>query len=373
MNNNTTVYIGMDVHHGSFTLCSLAEGEETPKNVQTIPADYLLVVKYINGLRKRYGEETDFICGYEAGCLGYSLYRSLKDCGQKCIILAPTTMAIEESNRRIKTDKRDAKNIAKCLRNHTYRAVHIPTEEDEQIKEFIRMRDDVKANLKRIKQQLLAFCLRHGWVYSETKHYWTQVHLKWLEQLKLEGVYQEVLDGYLIELKHLMETIDRYDKRIEALSQRDIYREPVNQLTCFLGVKRPTALSVLVEVGDFRRFPSAERFAAYLGIVPGEHSSSDSRNRLGITKAGNGHIRRLLVEAAQSYARGKVGYKSKVLIKRQEGNSAKVIAYADRANERLRRKYFQMMYRSKHSNVAKTAVARALACFMWGMMTGRIE
>jgi transposase len=235
------------------------------------------------------------------------------------------------------------------------------------------MRDDVKANLKRIKQQLLAFCLRHGWVYSETKHYWTQVHLKWLEQLKLEGVYQEVLDGYLIELKHLMETIDRYDKRIEGLSQRDIYREPVNQLTCFLGVKRPTALSVLVEVGDFRRFPSAERFAAYLGIVPGEHSSSDSRNRLGITKAGNGHIRRLLVEAAQSYARGKVGYKSKVLIKRQEGNSAKVIAYADRANERLRRKYFQMMYRSKHSNVAKTAVARELACFMWGMMTGRIE
>jgi transposase len=129
----------------------------------------------------------------------------------------------------------------------------------------------------------------------------------------------------------------------------------------------------MVEVGDFVRFPSAEQFAAYLGIVPGEHSSSDSRNRLGITKAGNTHVRKLLVESAQSYGRGKVGYKSRELLKRQKGNSAKVIAYADRANERLRRKYYQMILRGKSSNVAKTAVARELACFMWGMMTGRID
>ena len=105
MNNNTTVYIGMDVHHGSFTLCSLAEGEETPKNVQTIPADYLLVVKYINNLRKHYPEGTEFICGYEAGCLGYSLYHDLTNCGVVCVILAPSTMAIEGGNRRIRTDK----------------------------------------------------------------------------------------------------------------------------------------------------------------------------------------------------------------------------------------------------------------------------
>lgn len=372
MDNHTTVYIGMDVHKTNFTLCSLAEGEEKPKNVQTIPADYLLVVKYINNLRKRY-DDAEFICGYEAGCLGYSLYRSLKGCGQECVILAPTTMAIEGGNKRIKTDKRDAKNIAICLRNHTYREVHIPTEEDEQIKEFIRLRDDVKANLKRIKQQLLAFCLRHRLVCTDTKHNWTQAHMKWLEQLKLEGVYQEVLDGYLIELKHLMETIQRYDKRIEELSQGDHYRESIDHLTCFLGVRRPTALAVMVEVGDFKRFPSAENFASYLGIVPGEHSSADHQNHLGITKAGNTHVRRLLIESAQSFARGKVGNKSVELKKRQEGNPPKVIAYADRANERLRRKYYQMMFRGKNSNVAKTAVARELACFMWGMMTGRID
>ena len=216
-------------------------------------------------------------------------------------------------------------------------------------------------------------CLRHGWVYSETKHYWTQVHLKWLEQLKLEGVYQEVLDGYLIELKHLMDVVGRYDKRIEELSHGEKYEEPVNKLTCFIGVKRLTALAAMVEVGDFMRFPSAEQFAAYLGIVPGEYSSSNDRNHLPITKAGNFHVRKLLVEAAQSFGRGKVGHKSKALIDRQAGNSAKVIAYADRANERLRRKYFQMMFRGKNTNVAKTAVARELACFMWGMMTGRID
>ena len=373
MKNNTTVYIGMDVHEGNFTLCSLAESDENPRNVVKIASDYLLVVKYINNLRKKYGEETEFICGYEAGCLGYTLYHSLKNCGQKCIILAPTTMAIEGSNKHVKTDKRDAKNIAKCLRNHTYSAVHIPTEEDDQIKEFIRMRDDVKANLKRVKQQTLSFCLRHGLVYSATKCYWTQAHLKWLGELKLDGVYQEVLEGYLIELKHLMDTVNRYDQRIEELSQRDSYRENVNHLTCFLGVKRPTALSVMVEVGDFKRFPTAEHFAAYLGIVPGEHSSSDNRHHLGITKAGNVHVRRLLVESAQSMSRGKIGHKSKALIKRQEGNPARVIAYADRANERLRRKYFHLMLEGKHPNVAKIAVARELACFMWGMMTGRID
>ena len=118
---------------------------------------------------------------------------------------------------------------------------------------------------------------------------------------------------------------------------------------------------------------TAEQFAAYLGIVPGEHSSAEGRNRLGITKAGNAHVRTLLTEAAQSFGRGKVGYKSKALAKRQEGNPTRVIAYADRANERLRRKYYRLIAHGKQSNVAKTAVARELGCFMWGMMTGHIN
>ena len=129
-----------------------------------------------------------------------------------------------------------------------------------------------------------------------------------------------------------------------------------------------------LEVGDFNRFASAKNFASYLGLVPGENTSSDDRNLLGITKAGNRHVRLLLTEAAQSYARGQIGYKSKDLKSRQSGNSAQVIGYADKANERLRRRYYKMVLgQSKKHNVAKVAVARELACFMWGMMTEHIS
>ena len=372
MDNHTTVYIGMDVHKESFTLASFVLGDEEAKHVQTIPSDYILVVKYINRLRKVYGEGTEFICGYEAGCLGYTLYHQLKDCKLECVILAPTTMMEEKGKKRVKTDKRDAKKIAKCLAYHTYSPVHIPTDEDEQVKEYIRMRDDIKANLKRTKQQILSFCLRHGLVYTQTKSTWTQAHLKWLQSQKLEDLYQEILDEYILQLTKLMETVERLDKRIEALSNRETYRESVDRLTCFIGVKRPTALAVITEVGDFKRVATACQFSSYLGLTPGEDSSGDDRNRLGITKAGNTHVRRLLVEAAQSYGRGKVGYKSKALKERQEGNLPQVIAYADRANERLRRKYYNMLFRGKKANVAKTALARELACFIWGMMNERL-
>ena len=132
-----------------------------------------------------------------------------------------------------------------------------------------------------------------------------------------------------------------------------------------------TALSVITEVGDFKRFANAQCFASYLGLTPGENSSGPDRNRLGITKAGNRYIRMLLMEAAQCYSHGRIGYRSKVLKKRQEGNSPAVIAYADKANERLRRRYYYLtLHKNKRCNVAKTAVARELACFIWGMMTG---
>ena len=368
MNNDTTVYIGMDVHKESFTLASFVLGEKEPSHVQTIPSDPILVVKYVNGLRRVYGQEAEFICGYEAGCLGYTLYHQLTGKSLECVILAPTTMMEQKGKKRIKTDKRDAKKIAQCLAYHTYSPVHIPTDEDEQVKEYIRMRDDMKANLKRIKQQILSFCLRHGLVYTQTKSNWTQAHLKWLQSQKLDGLYQEILDEYVLQLTKLTETVERLDQRIEELSNRETYRESVDHLTCLIGIKRPTALAVMTEIGDFKRFATAPQFASYLGLVPGESSSGNDQNRLGITKAGNTHVRRLLVEAAQSYGRGKAGYKSRALKERQEGNPPQVIAYADRANERLRRRYYNMLFRGKKANVAKTALARELACFIWGMM-----
>ena len=370
--NNTTVYVGMDVHKESFTLCAYTLEKEKGSYSRRTPADYKEVLKYLEFLRTVYGNDTIFVCGYEAGCLGYTLYHQLTDHHVDCVILAPTTMLEQRGKKRIKTDKRDAEIIGKCLAQHNYSPVHVPTASDEEVKEFLRMRDDHKLALKKVKQQILAFCLRHNYRFDGNSH-WTAAHINWLKSLTLEALYKEILDEYLLTYTILSDKLERLDKRIEELAAKDEYKEAVRKLCCFIGVKTHTALSVIVEVGDFKRFASAEKFASYIGLVPGEASSGDGQTRLGITKAGNRHVRMLLTEASQCYSRGQIGYKSKALKGRQDGNTPQVIAYADKANERLRRRYYKMVLsKCKKHNVAKTAIARELACFMWGMMTNNI-
>ena len=370
--NNTTVYVGMDVHKESFTLCAYTLEKEKGSYSRRTPADYKEVLKYLEFLRTVYGNDTIFVCGYEAGCLGYTLYHQLTDHHVDCVILAPTTMLEQRGKKRIKTDKRDAEIIGKCLAQHNYSPVHVPTASDEEVKEFLRMRDDHKLALKKVKQQILAFCLRHNYRFDGNSH-WTAAHINWLKSLTPEALYKEILDEYLLTYTILSDKLERLDKRIEELAAKDEYKEAVGKLCCFIGVKTHTALSVIVEVGDFKRFASAEKFASYIGLVPGEDSSGDSQTRLGITKAGNRHVRMLLTEASQCYSRGQIGYKSKALKARQDGNTPQVIAYADKANERLRRRYYKMVLsKCKKHNVAKTAIARELACFMWGMMTDNI-
>lgn len=368
---NSIVYVGMDVHKKNFSVCCYTVDRDEIQYQQNLSADYKMVLKYLEGVRKHFPDDAEYVFGYEAGCLGYSLYHQLTDHGLKCIILAPTTMGITNTNR-VKTDRKDAGNIARCLAFRTYSEVHVPTEEDDAIKEFIRMKDDQRKMLKSIKQEILALVLRHGMHYDGGKCYWTIAHMKWLKSLDI-GAFQETLDEYLITLDYLIEKIDRLDARIEELASADRYQEKVKQLSCFIGVKTHTALSMIVEVGDFERFSKAEKFASYLGLVPSEDSSGGSQNRYSITKAGNGHLRRLLVEAAQGYSKGTVGHKSMALKKRQQGNAPQVIAYADKANERLRRRFYTMtLKKGVNRNVVITAIARELACFMWGMMTGNI-
>ena len=367
--NNTTVYVGMDVHKESFTLCAYTLEKEKGSYSRRTPADYKEVLKYLEFLRTVYGNDTIFVCGYEAGCLGYTLYHQLTDHHVDCVILAPTTMLEQRGKKRIKTDKRDAEIIGKCLAQHNYSPVHVPTASDEEVKEFLRMRDDHKLALKKVKQQILAFCLRHNYRFDGNSH-WTAAHINWLKSLTPEALYKEILDEYLLTYTILSDKLERLDKRIEELAAKDEYKEAVGKLCCFIGVKTHTALSVIVEVGDFKRFASAEKFASYIGLVPGEDSSGDGQTRLGITKAGNRHVRMLLTEASQCYSRGQIGYKSKALKARQDGNTPQVIAYADKANERLRRRYYKMVLsKCKKHNVAKTDIARELAFFMWGMMT----
>lgn len=369
--------IGMDVHTTNFTLCALESkfGEEGQilANI-TVGPDHKNVLDFIRRIKEKMDpkgqDEIDVECGYEAGCLGYSLFHTLTACKLKCRILAPTTM-LSEQGPRIKTDRRDAKLIAQCLSNGGYHAVHIPTAEDNAVKEYVRMRDDHKLALKKVKQQTNALCLRFGFFYDGT--HWTGKHLQWLRALKLPELIRETLNEYMATYDELTAKIDRYDKRIQEIAAQSEYQEKVKKLECFLGIKTHTALSLIVETGDFIRFRKGNIYAAYLGLAPGEHSSAESGGRLGITKAGNSHLRRLLIEAAGGICKGQIGKKSKELISRQKGNSADVIAYADKANVRLRSKYYRLTRHGKKRNVAVAAVARELACFVWGMMTDNIH
>jgi transposase len=340
-------------------------------NIQVTP-DYKNVLMFIESLKMKLGlnDDYDIECGYEAGCLGYSLYNQLTSVGVKCVILAPTTM-LTQQGQRIKTDARDAQMIAQCLSYGGYHAVYIPTEDDDSVKEYLRMRDDHKLALKKIKQQINAFCLRHGFQYPGTK--WTLAHLKWLKQLTLSGIYKETLDEYMASYDEQTAKVERFDRRIEEIASQEKYHEKVKKLGCFLGIKTHTALSLIVETGDFERFAKGNVYAAYLGLAPGERSSGDKTNRLGISKAGNSHLRLLLVEAAGGICKGAVGHKSKDLRQRQNGNMAEVIAYADKANTRLRSRYYKLIRHGKKRNVAVAAIARELACFVWGMMTDSID
>ena len=365
------IKIGLDVHSTNYTLCAiepvLGAEDRIFANIQVAP-DYKNILYFIANLTTKLGLEDEYSieCGYEAGCLGYSLYNQLTAAGQKCVILAPTTMLTSKGTQ-VKTDARDACMIALCLAYGGYHPVYIPTQEDDSVKEYLRMRDDHKIALKKIKQQINTFCLRHGHHY--TGNNWTNSHVAWLRRLELPALYKETFDEYLASYDEQTAKIERFDKRIEELASEKEYCEKVKKLRCFLGIETHTALSLIVETGDFKRFSKGNIYGAFLGLAPGERSSGAKTRRLGISKAGNSHLRRLLVEAARGICKGKIGHKSKVLRSRQSGNTAEVIAYADRANTRLRSKYYRMIRHGKQRNVAVAAIARELACFVWGMMT----
>ena len=369
------IKIGMDVHSTNFTLCAMEPtigSEDRVYGELQVAPDYREIIAFIDTLELKLGLDNEYSieCGYEAGCLGYTLYHQLTNAGFNCVILAPTTM-LTQQGQRVKTDKRDARLIAQCLCYGGYHPVYVPTGEDDSVKEYLRMRDDHKLALKKLKQQINAYILRHGHQYTGSK--WTIRHVTWLKKLDLAPLYRETLDEYMASYEEQEAKIERYDKRIEEISTEARYQENAKKLGCFLGIRTHTALSLIVETGDFKRFAKGNTYAAFLGLAPGEHSSSKNVNRLGISKAGNTHLRCLLIEAAKGICKGRIGHKSKELRSRQSEQPAGVIAYADKANTRLRSKYYRMIRHGKKNNVAVAAVARELACFIWGMMTGNIS
>ncbi len=215
----------MDVHTTNYTLCAFSLETQRPYCELQIKPEFEELKKYLTNLDKRQGGGNHFVCGYEAGCLGYSLYKEIsyypwKGFSVECIIMAPSTMPSSVKDKTMKNDVIDARRIAEYLCYGQYKSVYVPTEEDNAVKEYIRMRDDTQTLLKQTKQQIIAFCIRHGMQF-DGKSYWTQKHLNWLDQLQFShDLLKETMEEYLLTYRKLSENLERFDKRIAELFLR---------------------------------------------------------------------------------------------------------------------------------------------------------
>jgi transposase len=357
----TVYYIGLDVHKEAIQMAVLSTRGTEPVAAKRIANTPLTVVKEL----LPYREKGTVQVAYEAGCLGYTLYRSLTEFGFDCRVIAPNKV-FHGNDEKVKTDKRDAADIAWMLRREEGQSIAIPSREDEAARDLLRCRGDLQEDLKRAKQRMLKFLLRHGRNY-ETNRYWTGRHERWLEEQKFEMPFEQMtFEEYLSVIGSMEQRLKRLDKTIQEVAESPRYAEKVRMLRAFKGIDYLIDLSLVVEIGDYRRFPCAQAFMSYLGLVPREYSSGKKRSQGGITKTGNSHLRRLLTEAAWHYARPT--RVSKRLKQRRIGTEERVISYADKALYRLHGKFVKMVFKGKVRQRAVIAVARELAGFIWGVM-----
>ena len=368
------IYVGIDVHKETYSICCYDARTDRYLYEHKMKARTANVLKYLKSVKEQLGEDILFVCGYEAGPTGFGLCRELLREDISCVVMAPTSLR-RSNGKKVKNDRVDARLLAKDLFTKDYSSVHLSSKKEEAIKEFCRMRRAIMTELKTAKQIMLSFLLRQGKVYDDGNNYWTLKHRKWLKELKFEELYlQEVFEEYMISVNSLENRLKTVEKRLDEICEDEEVKSRVSKLVCFCGIDKLTAISIVSEVGDFMRFGKAWHFSNFVGLTVGENSSGEREKKLGITKAGNIYLRRLFIEAAKSIKQSNPrGEKSKRLLERQEGNSPEIIAYADKCRYRLKKKIVHLENCGKHANVATTAAARELACFIWGMMTDNIS
>lgn len=361
----SVLHVGMDVHKDSIDVAVLEGGQRTAMIEQRFANEEASVKRFFERLKRR---GATILAGYEACTMGFHLYRQLDRQGVGCVVIAPSKIARAPGDR-VKTDRRDARALAKLLQHGEAEVVGVPEAADEAVRDYLRAREDVKVELRRHRQRLNHLLLRHGYVYSQGKN-WTVRYRQWLVGLQFsESALEATVMVYRGRIAELEDRLKEMEEKIEETAKSERYREAVGKLRCLRGVDYLTALAMVVEIGDFRRFETAEQFMAFLGLVPTEHSSGPKRRQGGITKTGNGHLRRLLVESSWHYRTNRAP--SLKLRKRSEGQSEEVVRYADRAMSRLAKKFQRLRVRGKSGQVTVTAVARGLAGFIWGLMVGR--
>jgi transposase len=352
----------MDVHKETIAVAIAKEGRGEPIYYGEIPNTDEAIRKLVKKVASN-GEKVSFC--YEAGPCGYDVYRQLIDLGQRCDVVAPSLIP-KKSGDRVKTDRRDANTLTRLYRAGELTPVWVPDKEQEAIRDLTRAREDMKAMEGHAKQRLGAFLLRHGKRFPG-KCNRTQAYFRWLEEIKFDMPAQQiVLQEYVDTVKHMKGRVEALEEEMRQAMKEWSLAPVVTGLMALRGVELITAMTVVAELGDISRFTSARQIMAHLGLVPSEHSSGNRQKRGGITKTGNGHARRVLIEASWCYR--SPARKTAQIQRRAEKTSETVQAIAWKAQKRLCRRYWYLINKGKRPVEACTAVARELSGFMWAIV-----
>ena len=358
----TTLYVGLDVHKDSIAVAYAPQQRDAeviylgPIGTRQCDLDKLI--------RQLQAKAPHWRFAYEAGPCGYGLYRYLTHQGLDCLVVAPSLIP-KKAGDHLKTDRRDATQIARLLRSGDLSGVYVPTVDDEAIRDLSRAREDAGKDLKAAKLRLKSFLLRHDIRY-EGKANWNEAHLRYLARIVCPTPAQQIVyQEYLHAITEHSQRLQRLEAQLEEQVKTWHFYPLVEAIQTLRGVQQIVAVTTLAEIGDLTRFEKPSQLMAYLGLTPSEHSSGLHRRQGGITKAGNTHARRALIEAAWGYR-----YPAKIspsIQKRQEGIPKPIQDIAWKAQVRLCKRYRQMIARGKHPHVAVTAVARELAAFIWAI------
>lgn len=354
------LHVGMDVHKESISVAVLEGDRRDGRPTVTVPND----AKQLRRLFGRLKKEGEVRACYEAGSCGYEVHRLLASMGISCDVIAPSLIPVRVGNR-IKTDRRDAEKLAGLFRAGQLTSIRVPTEAEEALRDLVRCREDMREDVLRERHRLLKFLLRHGRVFHDGRH-WTLAHWAWLRRQRFDDpAAQTVFVEYLGRLESTLDRTKALDQELARAADREPYKTPVARLRCLRGIDTVSAISLVAEICDFARFKHPRELMAFLGLVPSEHTSANKQRRGSITKTGNGHARRILVEAAWHYRHQP--RRSTTIQARWRGQPKAVVDHAWKAQERLHRRHFRLTSRGKPSQVATVAVARELCGFVWAI------
>ncbi|MFA9462612.1 IS110 family transposase [Thiohalorhabdus methylotrophus] len=355
-------FIGLDVHKNTIAISVARAGRDGPESWGEISNKPQKVAKLVERLAGEFGGEV-LLFAYEAGPCGYGLYRQLLGLGQDCQVVAPSKIP-QQPGDRIKTDRRDAHKLARALRSGDLTPVWVPDTEQEAMRDLTRARDDIKAQQRKARQQLSAFVLRHGHHWPTHKNRWSQAQYNWLESLRLDHDFQQVvLQEYIDAVKAADQRVADLTAEMERMLPQWSLAPVVDSLVALRGIDKLAAMVLLAELGDISRFDAPKQLMAFLGLVPSEHSSGGKRRQGGITKTGNGHARRMLIESAWSY---RFPTRQTDHLKRKGASaSEEAQAIAWRAQKRLCGRYQTLLQSGKNTKQTTTAVARELVGFIW--------